>query len=282
MQSPVLRRGESKCTQCAHKYNKSTEKANIVGQTFEHWEVLEEVEKEDGGPRKFKCRCRSCGAISIKTRAQIFVRKGMHCQKCPPEYHFAVKGDSAVGTLPDGSTFIIDTADIPKVSERWWHKNRRGYVVSSKRNQKPCAICLHEYLLNPQGMPNVIIDHINRNKADCRRSNLRFVTPQQNSMNKSLSKNNRTGYAGVYFDTRSGCYRAKISFNNHNISLGASDNPEECAQMYNVGSELLFRNYAGHHNDVPEASNEIRIKVTEKCLPFIHDADLATRECSLF
>lgn len=282
VQSPVLRKETSKCTECAHKYNQSTENANIVGKIFTHWEVLEEVERNACGSRRFRCKCRSCGAISIKTRGQITARKVNRCENCPPEYDFHVKGSSATGILPDGSKFIIDTADIPIVSNRRWHRKDNGYIVSTLKRGNKRYWRLHDFLLNPGDRPNVIVDHINRDKSDCRRSNLRFVTPQQNCMNKSLSKNNKTGYAGVFFDKDIGHYRAKIVLNNRIIRLGYSDNPVECAQMYNVGAELLFREFAGHHNDVPEPSIELRRTVAEKCLPFMADADLATQGCGLF
>lgn len=282
VQSPVLRRETSKCTQCAHKYNSATENANIVGRVFEHWEVLEEVHRNAGGTRQFRCKCRYCGCIAIKTKWQIEHRATNRCENCPPDYNFKVDGEVAIGTLPDGSHFTIDAADINKVSQRWWHRKPEGYIVSTERTGRCRQLRLHEFLLNSNDLPNVIIDHINRNKLDCRRSNLRFVTPQQNVMNKSLSKNNRTGYAGVFFDNKMGCYRAKIGINNQRISLGRSDNPVECAQMYNLAADMLFREFAGHHNDVPEPSEKIKKQVTEKCMPFMAAADLATQSCGLF
>lgn len=282
VQSPVLRKGTSKCTECAHKYNLSTEKANIVGKIFRYWEVLEETERNAYGTRQFLCRCRSCGSVSIKTKGQITQRKIDRCEHCPPNYHFTVNGNTAVGLLADGSSFTIDTSDIDIVSKMWWRRKSNGYIITTMKNGQKKNLKLHDFLLNPNNLPNVIIDHINRDKSDCRRSNLRFVTPQQNCMNKSLSKNNKTGYAGVFFDNSIGHYRAKIVLNNRIIRLGYSDDPVECAQMYNIGSELIFREFAGHHNNVPEPSIELRKMVTEKCLPFMADADLATQACSLF
>ena len=282
VQTQVLQKGTAKCKRCASKYNLASERANIVGQIFEHWEVLKEIERKANGTRQFICKCRSCGDVSIKTKAQIVMRKIHHCENCPPEYNFIIKGDSAIGTLPDGSQFIIDTTDIPKVSKRWWHKNQKGYIISTLRRSRRHDIKLHDFLLNPSGLPNVVIDHINRNKADCRRKNLRLVTHQQNSMNRSIGRNNKTGYVGVFFDTSMGRYRAKIGLNNRNINLGYSDDPVECAQMYNIGTELIFREFAGHHNDVPEPSIKLRRMIAEKCLPFMAEADLATQACSLF
>lgn len=282
VQTSVLGKGAAKCRECAAKYNAASERANIVGKQYAHFDILEEIPRKPNGVRQFICRCRSCGNISVKTKGQIENRKIMRCEHCPPNYHFVVKGNTAVGILPDGNRFMIDVSDMKSVSERWWHMQSAGYIVSSERQGAHNRIKLHEFLLNPAGLPNIIIDHINRNKRDCRRSNLRFVTPQQNCMNKSLSKSNRTGYVGVFFDTHMGRYRAKIGINNQRISLGSSDNPVECAQMYNWAAMLLFREFAGHHNDVPEPSEKIKKQVTEKCMPFMAAADLATQPCGLF
>ena len=197
VQSPVLRKETSKCTECAHKYNQSTENANIVGRIFTYWEVLEEVKRSKNGVRQFLCRCRSCGKLSVKTKGQITQRKIDRCENCPPNYHFTVHGDTAVGWLPDGSCFMIDEADISKVSKMRWRRKGNGYIITTMKDGKNKHLRLHDFLLNPSRLPNVIIDHINRDKSDCRRSNLRFVTPQQNCMNKSLSKNNKSNSSAV-------------------------------------------------------------------------------------
>lgn len=282
VQTSVLGKGTAKCRECATKYNAASERANIVGKKYAHFDVLKEIPRKANGVRRFLCKCRFCGNISIKTKGQIERRKIMRCEHCPPDYHFSVNGNTAVGILPDGSEFTVDAADVERVSQMRWSRHSSGYIVSDGCRGKFRRIRLHEFLLNPRGIPNIIIDHVNRNKLDCRRSNLRFVTPQQNCMNKSLSRNNKTGYAGVFFDNSMGCYRAKIGINDQRISLGRSDNPIECAQMYNWAAMLLFREFAGHRNDVPEPTEKIKHQVTEKCLPFMADADLATQACSLF
>ena len=84
---------------------------------------------------------------------------------------------------------------IKAVSEHYWKfKEKKKYIISSGRNDG--LIRLHRFVLGLTD-ENVIVDHINRNTLDCRRENLRIVTDQQNSMNKSLQKNSTTGYTGV-------------------------------------------------------------------------------------
>ena len=47
----------------------------------------------------------------------------------------------------------------------------------------------------PEGL---FVDHINRNRADNRIENLRLVSTQENSWNRSKHKNNTTGVANVH------------------------------------------------------------------------------------
>lgn len=103
---------------------------------------------------------------------------------------------------------IIDINDINKVKKRKWYLSNngtlRGYCISFQRKSKDkyCSyntILLHQYLLGKAPKGNVT-DHINRNKLDNRKKNLRFCSNQENVINSSLAKNNKSGKTGVYFD----------------------------------------------------------------------------------
>lgn len=88
---------------------------------------------------------------------------------------------------------IVDDEDYVNLVGRKWQYNS-GYA-STYINGK--NILLHRYLLNPELDKEV--DHINRNKLDNRRSNLRVCTRKENGRNRSLAINNSSGYHGVYF-----------------------------------------------------------------------------------
>ena len=68
--------------------------------------------------------------------------------------------------------------------------------------------------------PKAQIDHINRDRADSRISNLRDVTHKQNQQNLSKSCNNTSGFAGVHWVKRDSRWKAQITYNYRHIHLG--------------------------------------------------------------
>ncbi len=78
--------------------------------------------------------------------------------------------------------------------------------------------------------PTGSIDHINRNRADNRISNLRECSHAENMMNRGASYNNKTGLKGV--SRQKGGYRASIGVGGKNIKLGSYGTPEQAFFAY--------------------------------------------------
>lgn len=68
--------------------------------------------------------------------------------------------------------------------------------------------------------PEILIDHINMNKLDNRKENLRTANKAQNSMNRETQSNNTQGFRGISFDKRRSKFRAYIKVNGKQIALG--------------------------------------------------------------
>jgi len=76
-------------------------------------------------------------------------------------------------------------------------------------------------------------DHINHDRLDNRRCNLRVCTRSQNKMNVGLIKSNKTGFIGVSYNKRDEIYQAGIAVNNKSIYLGQFKCPKKAAKAYN-------------------------------------------------
>ena len=101
--------------------------------------------------------------------------------------------------------------------------------------------------------PKNQIDHINQDPIDNRIENLRDVTNAENSKNKTLQKNNTTGYVGVYFykHKRYKKYRARIRINTILKHLGYYDTAEEAAAVRSVAS-INYNFHPNHGNEKKE------------------------------
>lgn len=82
---------------------------------------------------------------------------------------------------------LIDAEDIHKVTSLSWHVSDNGYVINRSRGN---TVRMHRLIMNtPPGMDT---DHINHNKLDNRKSNLRICTRSENLKNKQ-------GVKGYYY-----------------------------------------------------------------------------------
>ena len=92
----------------------------------------------------------------------------------------------------------------------------------------------------PGGM---YVDHIDGNKLNNRRSNLRICTNQENCMNRKKCNNNLAGYKGVHFRKDLNKFHAQIAFNGKKIYLGIFKTAEEAHQKYCEEGRKLFGEY---------------------------------------
>ena len=274
------------CTSCKRKRNKNNKAHQVseyVGEVHGTWKIAGFAGKNKQGVYHFDCQCIVCGNISRKTYSEVKNSRGKGCSKCSFDYGFVISGNVATGTLVNGTKFVIDTEDIKRVSDYPWSM-KNGYIIckSSSLTGVKNAVPLHRFLLDLPYDSSQIVDHINRNPLDCRKSNLRLVTEEQNSMNCSLAANNKTGYRGVSYVESVNKYQAAISLCNKDIFLGRSKDPLECAQMYNLAATLLHPGFEGHLNNVPEPSHQIKEKIQKRCKPFMKEAFYATQPCGFF
>lgn len=143
--------------------------------------------------------------------------------------------------LTQGKFALIDDLDYVSVSKHSWCYNA-GYAKCRWLSQ---SWTMQRFLLGnaPVGQT---IDHINGDKLDNRRSNLRICTKGQNNCNTFLRKDNKSGYKGVSQIKlkHSTKWLASIRDNGKKCYLGYFSTPSEAAMAYNRVARTLQGEYA--------------------------------------
>ena len=122
--------------------------------------------------------------------------------------------------LSKGQFAIVDDEDYEKLVQWKWHQSVSGYAIRNDSiiNGIQPKVYVHRLILNvPNGFQG---DHINRNKLDNRRKNLRICTPSQNQMNSKKRIDNASGLKGVTWKKRDNRWAAYIRVNKKLIHLG--------------------------------------------------------------
>lgn len=131
--------------------------------------------------------------------------------------------------------FCFSIEDFDLVSKFCWClDNSNGYLVSrdSVANRK---IYMHKIICQTDNQ----VDHINRNKLDNRRSNLRPVTQQENRFNNSIRSDNTSGVIGVCWHNQASKWLAQIQVGNTHLYLGVYDKFKD-AVVVRLQAELKY------------------------------------------
>jgi hypothetical protein len=132
-----------------------------------------------------------------------------------------------------GREVQVDPEDIAFTMSISWYITEAGYVANRKLGY------LHRLLVNaPAGR---VVDHINGDKLDCRKFNLRITDQSHNTQNSTKGK-----FKGVY-DTKRAVsrYQAYIHFNYKTIYLGVGNSLEAAAVKYDMAAIYLYGEFAG-------------------------------------
>lgn len=216
-------------------------KRDLTGQKFGSLTVVEDAGYKNG--YKLQCRC-DCGKNHVAYKYNITSGKTKSCGHCySNSYSLSDDGSHIIMTFPNETKILIDVDDYKRVSTYTWHRTTWGYAETCV-DGKP--IILHRYIMNA---PNKLqVDHINLDKSDNRKSNLRLATHKENKRNVGLQSNNTSGVKGVrYYKARSK-YVAKIKVDGQHIHLGYYTSILEAACAYDQAAAYHFGEFAWLNN----------------------------------
>jgi hypothetical protein len=142
---------------------------------------------------------------------------------------------------------------------KWEYNQTTGIAIRrdfSQGRAKPICIAMHRLIMNAPA--ELVVDHINHNRLDNQRSNLRLATVAENCRNQMAYKNSRSTsqYKGVYWHKCSRKWHARIKVNYKDIYLGGFTDEHAAALAYDRAArqhhgEFACLNfpYVEHTND---------------------------------
>lgn len=141
---------------------------------------------------------------------------------------------------------------------RWWNSRYSGTRAGANRKDSSSSLNYRWVKIFKKSYPeqNIIwfmchgyypiniLDHIDHDPSNNRIENLREVTPSENSKNRKLSKNNKSGVHGVAWVEKYATWRVTIRVDNKTISLGCYKSLFD-AVCIRKSAEI---SYGFHHN----------------------------------
>jgi len=149
-------------------------------------------------------------------------------------------------TTPKGDVVAVDDEDLQRFSRQYWRVNAEGYVCRAGWDpvtKKRPHVALHREIMGLKPGDGLTVDHIDGDKLNNRRSNLRVCTIGENKCNQVGRRNGRQ-FKGVTFIKRLGKWQAQIQRDRTPRYLGIFSSPEEAHRAYCDAAKELHGEFA--------------------------------------
>ena len=194
---------------------------NLIGKKFGRLTVIE-LDKAKSYNRPYwicKCECgntksiyhysltsgatKSCGCLNKEIISQknskvniIEYDKTLNCYRC---YFNNCNG-----------YFLFDNEDLDVISHCTWCLDKaKGYVTTVLKGTNNSLFVHRAIMKKYYNLNGFVVDHINHNKLDNRKINLRICSQKENIRNSSPHSN--TGYKFISYIVKNNYYRVKIN-----------------------------------------------------------------------
>ena len=181
---------------------------------------------------------KSCGCLRKEMTSQISKSKAR-------KITYSFYEDYIIGDDGCGHQFMIDNDDFDRIKERHWTYSEGYWSTYIKIDGKRMRVGMHTFIMQPKD--GYVIDHVDRNRSNNRKYNLRQATVSQNSMNRTFKKNN-SGITGVRLDKKCNKWRAVITLNQKSIWLGEYADKDDAIKARLLAEAKYFGDFAPQHH----------------------------------
>ena len=225
---------------------------DLTGQRFGRLVVINLLTSKGAKRHKWLCKCdcgnecavlgnslagghtKSCGCLRKEVTSQLSKSKAR-------KITYSFYEDYIIGDDGCGHQFMIDNDDFDRIKERHWTYSEGYWSTYIKIDDKGMRVGMHTFIIQPKD--GYVIDHADRNRSNNRKYNLRQATVSQNSMNRTLRKNN-SGITGVMLDKRRNKWRASITLNQKFIWLGEYADKDDAIKARLLAEAKYFGDFA--------------------------------------
>jgi hypothetical protein len=139
----------------------------------------------------------------------------------------------------------VDDEDFARLSVyRWCLSCAGGYVMRKGRKEEAVhRVYLHHAVMGER-RPGFVVDHINCDRLDNTRANLRWATPTQNNANCGPRRTGKSGFKGVSWHRESRTWRVQIKARGITRCLGYFHDIAAAAEAYRRAAVETFGEFA--------------------------------------
>lgn len=132
-----------------------------------------------------------------------------------------------------GQDLHVDDHIVASLPTLRWNLDADGYARARVQGK---TIRMHRLVVGAE--PRQIVDHINRNRLDNRRENLRVVDQQTNAINRGKSNNSASRYKGV--NKHKSGWQVYVG----SCYVGLFKSEEDAALAYDIAAIIRYRDLA--------------------------------------
>jgi len=129
--------------------------------------------------------------------------------------------------LSHGGFALVNLEDAELVTAHRWHIHNRGYAATHVQLPQGRGLVLMHRLIFGQIPDGYEVDHINHNKLDNRRCNLRVVTHAANMVNRRDSRMPSSGHRNINWEDDRHKWAVRIQRTSHHVWVGRYDRLED-------------------------------------------------------
>lgn len=199
------------------------------------------------------CSCALCG--NSTSRSSGALRNGSTDCGCVSRGHLGV----VTPEVPEGAHLIpltkglfavVDAADYAALKDFTWSVMINGYATRPRKRGEPRTSLMHRVITDAE--PGHEVDHINGDRLDNRRANLRVCTRLQNAKNITSSPNQkRGGFKGVTLRRHTNKWVAQIQCTTGGSRRKQCASAEEAARLYDTWAREVFGEFAACNFPAP-------------------------------